>query len=93
MGPSGESEQAMTDREQAVIDAARALLSRETGLDDYLIGHRRDDADALRAALTALDSEPNRPGCDPECVHCATWRSEPTYRERVARLYRGEEPK
>jgi hypothetical protein len=81
----------MTDREQAVIDAARALMAYDVGgaFEKWIEWDPKFET--LRSALAALDAEPTTILCDPECVHCATWRDGPTYRERMARLYRGED--
>jgi hypothetical protein len=66
----------MTPTEQAVIDAARALVDAVDAImagtlmgSDGLVARCRLN---LRSALAALDSEPD-------------------YRERMARLYRGED--
>jgi hypothetical protein len=63
----------MTDREQAVIDAARAVLDAVRGIRSQYVNDWRPlntAGSALETALAALDAEPD-------------------YRERMARLYRG----
>jgi hypothetical protein len=69
-------------RAQRVEQAARALVERDG---DPYPGHVRGcscmDCEAvsvgLRFALEAALSQPadERGECDPECVHCASWRA------------------